>query len=260
MAESFVSYRSFHEALKDLTIEQYGRVMYAINEYALNHVEVELTGIEKTCFTLIKPQLEANIKRQENGKYGSLGGRPKKEPQNTVVNNNNPMGFNNNITENPMGLTSEENKNPNVNLNYNENLNENGNIAFISPQSEVYANEVFNVLVDNDLPCCNKNIISFMQRDFRNAMETIHRTMHGIHSDEVIQAVKNYALVVNDPRTWHGWKAKKTFDRFVSWERFKDFLPGNFVLENFLEHSAPKQSNGIGKEDAFRIMEEMGVK
>lgn len=50
--ESFVSYRSFHEALKDLPMEEYGRVMYAINEYALNDQEPELEGVAKVAFTL----------------------------------------------------------------------------------------------------------------------------------------------------------------------------------------------------------------
>ena len=59
--ELFISYRSFHEALKELTREQYGTVMFAINEYALNHVEIPLEGIERMCFMLIKPQLDAAL-------------------------------------------------------------------------------------------------------------------------------------------------------------------------------------------------------
>lgn len=59
--ESFISYKSFHEALKELTREQYGTVMFAINEYALNHVEIPLEGIERMCFMLIKPQLDAAL-------------------------------------------------------------------------------------------------------------------------------------------------------------------------------------------------------
>ena len=117
--ESFVSYRSFHEALKGLELEQYGRVMFAINEYALYGNEIELEGIEKMCFILIKPQLDANIKRQDNGKYGILGGRPKK------IDNLKDKKIETN--ENPMGFFSEENKNPNVNDNDNVNLNVNDN-------------------------------------------------------------------------------------------------------------------------------------
>ncbi len=78
MSESFVMYRSFHEALKELSREQYGNVMYAINEYALNGTKPEFSGIEKVLFMLMKPQIDANNKRKNNGRYGHLGGRPVK--------------------------------------------------------------------------------------------------------------------------------------------------------------------------------------
>ena len=47
----------------------------ALCELALNGHEIELTGINKTIFTLIKPIIEANSERYKNGKKG---GRPKK--------------------------------------------------------------------------------------------------------------------------------------------------------------------------------------
>ena len=53
MAESFVFYRSFHEALKELPAEEYSRIMFAINEYALDGTEPELAGAAKMAFLLI---------------------------------------------------------------------------------------------------------------------------------------------------------------------------------------------------------------
>ena len=41
-------------------------------EMGFNGVEIELSGLNKTIFTLIKPQIEANIKRYENGKRPKL--------------------------------------------------------------------------------------------------------------------------------------------------------------------------------------------
>lgn len=82
MSDSFVMYRSFHESLKELSREQYGNVMFAINEYALNGTETELSGVERAVFMLMKPQIDANERRRENGRrgadYGKKGGRPKK--------------------------------------------------------------------------------------------------------------------------------------------------------------------------------------
>lgn len=264
--DSFVSYRSFHEALKELTREQYGNVMFAINEYALNQVEIELTGIEKMAFTLIKPQLDANIKRQENGKYGSLGGRPRKDEnpkQNT--------GYEN---KNPMGNFSQENKNPNENLNANENLNVNVNEnerENSSPStrpvlefsiSQGYAKQVFELLKENKLPCCNQNEITFMQTDFKFALETLHNKpeLRGIHSNDVLGAIKNYASVINNPNTWHGWKNRKSFDSFVSWDRFRDFLPDRFCIDNFLSRetvSKPRNEQTVGTSRALEILEEV---
>ena len=58
--DSFVFYRSFYEAIKDLdTIEQ-SNLLCAICELALNGNEIELNGISSTIFKLIKPQINAN--------------------------------------------------------------------------------------------------------------------------------------------------------------------------------------------------------
>ena len=73
---SFIFYASFHEATKELNDAEYGALMRAINEYALNEVTPELKGTLKMAFLLIKPQIDANKERRENGKNG---GRPKKE-------------------------------------------------------------------------------------------------------------------------------------------------------------------------------------
>lgn len=120
MNDTYVFYRSFHEALAELDIKDYGKIMYAINEYALNNNNEKvnaLTGMTKALWTLIKPQIDANIRRREigskNAEYGKLGGRPRKEKT--------PMGFS---TETPMGLLE---KTPNVNVNVNKNLNTNAN-------------------------------------------------------------------------------------------------------------------------------------
>lgn len=80
--------------------------------YQFEEKEEKLSGIEKAVFTLIKPQLNANNTRYENGckgaEFGKLGGRPKKEKP-----LKNPTGV---IEENP-NVTPNENNNENVNVN-----------------------------------------------------------------------------------------------------------------------------------------------
>ena len=66
--DSFVFYSSFYEALQDLKDKDRLKIYDAICDLALNNKEAKLTGLTKTIFTLIKPQILANTKRYENGK------------------------------------------------------------------------------------------------------------------------------------------------------------------------------------------------
>ena len=66
--DSFIFYRSFYESIKEIPEGEQLKVYKAITEYALNQNEVELTGIAKAIFTLIKPQLDANYQKFLNGK------------------------------------------------------------------------------------------------------------------------------------------------------------------------------------------------
>ena len=80
--ESFVFYRSFYEGIKELPRDIQGEVLTAIMEYGLNGVTTEnQKQITKAMFALIKPQLDANNQRFENGKKG---GRPKANCNQTV--------------------------------------------------------------------------------------------------------------------------------------------------------------------------------
>jgi hypothetical protein len=72
---------------------------------------MELSGLDRTVFTLVKPQLEANLKRYENGN------KPKQK-QNRSETEAKPKQDESKV---------EANKNDNVNDNQNVNVNENGN-------------------------------------------------------------------------------------------------------------------------------------
>ena len=113
--DSFIFYRSFAKGIGELDEELRGICYDAIIQYALDGIEPELSGVPKAIFELVRPQIDANNLRYENGKkgaeFGKLGGRPKK----------NPIGV---ITENPIGVFDENPKEtPNVNVNENENVN-----------------------------------------------------------------------------------------------------------------------------------------
>ena len=75
--DSFIFYRSFYEAIRELKDDIKLEVFTAITEYALyGKVPEDLKPVEKGMMTLIKPNLDVNTSRYENGKKG--GRKPKK--------------------------------------------------------------------------------------------------------------------------------------------------------------------------------------
>lgn len=126
MAESMVFYKSFYESLNGLPDDIRLKMLDAIIGYALNGTEPQLEGFGENLFALIRPQLDANAKRRENGKYGVLGGRPKKK---AMEDKKKPIGLS---VVKPNGLSNE---NPNVNENVNVNVNVNENVNNTSSSS-----------------------------------------------------------------------------------------------------------------------------
>ena len=116
MANSFVFYQSFHTALKHLDAETYKQAMDAICEYAFTGELPECDGVVAMAFELIKPQLDANAKRRENGKKGGRPKQTKEEPnRNQTITKPKPKE-----TEPEPSQTTPE---PNVNVNVNDNVN-----------------------------------------------------------------------------------------------------------------------------------------
>ena len=74
--DSFVFYRSFFEAIEHLSNTEQLEVYRAISDYSLNGNEPQLESAALAIWILIKPQLDANWRKYENGKNG---GRRKQE-------------------------------------------------------------------------------------------------------------------------------------------------------------------------------------
>ena len=94
MRDSTIIYRSFYEAIKQLPKEIQAEIWEAICEYSLN------------IFTLIKPQLDANLKRYENGN----------KPKNKQI-----------ISETEAKVKQTRSKQE-ANANVNDNVNKNKNV------------------------------------------------------------------------------------------------------------------------------------
>ena len=74
-----IIYRSFYDAIKELEPLHQAKVWEAVFEYGLNQNQIDLSGLPSTIFKLIKPQLDANLRKYANG---NKGGRPKKAKEN----------------------------------------------------------------------------------------------------------------------------------------------------------------------------------
>ena len=85
----FVFYKSFYEAVKQLQNAEDKCIIYqAICDYSFYDIEPTLEGITAIIWTLIKPQIDANIKKRNDGKRGGApkgNSNAKKQPKTTIV-------------------------------------------------------------------------------------------------------------------------------------------------------------------------------
>ena len=171
--DSFIFYRSFYEAISELPKENQADTYNAIMQYALNQEEIKLTGISKAIFSLVKPQLDANYKKYENGKQ-------KKSKTKTNVNEN-----------------VNDNENVNVNDNDNENVSDScvdglqevidfysNNIGFLNPYGlkilESYVADMSSELVIYAMQIAcenNKKTISYIKAILNNWAKANIRTL-----------------------------------------------------------------------------------
>jgi len=107
MRTYFVFYRSFYEAIAELPEANQLELYRAIFELSLNENEPELTGLSKTVFTLIRPQIVANNQRFKNGtkakakRNGSeTEAKPKQTESKTEANKNKNKNKNKNEIQN----------------------------------------------------------------------------------------------------------------------------------------------------------------
>lgn len=72
--KSFVFYDSFYKAMSYLNDKEKIQYIEAICNYSLFDITIDMDLKIEAMFALIKPQIDANIKKRENGKKG---GRPR---------------------------------------------------------------------------------------------------------------------------------------------------------------------------------------
>ncbi len=119
--ESFIFYKSFFEAIRLQSKEIQADIYNAVLEYAFNGYETEnISDMAKSIFLLIKPQIDANNQRYENGKKGGAPKGNKNAQKREKENQKITVGC---FEKQPKN----NQKQPNVNDNVNENVNVNDN-------------------------------------------------------------------------------------------------------------------------------------
>ena len=124
--ETSIFYKNHYETIKKLPHDKQILVFWAVFDYAFYGKITEFNEEDFACsiiFDLIKPQIDANNRKYQNGK---LGGRPKNNQNETKVKPKN----NQKITK------TKPNDNVNDNVNVNNNINNNITSCSIKEKKE----------------------------------------------------------------------------------------------------------------------------
>lgn len=197
--DSIVIYKSFFEAVRLQPKEAQADIYNAVLEYAFNSIEPEnISDTAKSIFLLIKPQIDANNQRYENGKKG---GRPKKE--NEIKTN----GF-----ENSKKIKTKQE--PNVNENVNDNDNENENVNYKNTMCKAEALALFERLWQMYPNKKGKGQVS----------ETQKKRLLSIGEDALVKAIERYSAELKKDADWRKPQNGSTF--FNS--GYVDYLDENY--------------------------------
>lgn len=79
--DGFMFFRSYYEGAKELNDKQRLAFYDAIIEYALNDTEPTISGVPKSCFSLVKPVLDKSKARAEAGRKGGISKREANDKQ-----------------------------------------------------------------------------------------------------------------------------------------------------------------------------------
>ncbi|WP_443741418.1 hypothetical protein [Treponema berlinense] len=221
------------------------RLYNMVFQYAFENIEPDEESDLFDYFLLVQSKIDYEIKAKTSGKKGGL--KKAENRNNFFTSAQDPtIGFSEPYVTN-------ENVNVNVNVNENERENENEQsphsqqpLSFSSPEQE-YSKNIFKIFSTAGCPCQNNNPLTFLQKDFKDGLEILHRTpgLQNLHSDDVIQACKNYTSVLLDDKMYV--TNRYSFPKFLQTKNFTDYLPQNFVRENFILYDQKKQPQNTGQ-------------
>ena len=219
--DTFIYYRSFWDAIRTRPDNEQLALYDAIFLYAFDGKHSELQSVESSIFTLIKPQIDANHRKWENG---FKGGRPNSNKSGlkdvgrfsdeitTGFKNENLMNNEEGVMDNEEGEKSNEKREMKKKECSNENLNhqwEKSSKEFeqfweLYPKKvgQMQAEEIFEQLTPEDQSAAINNISR-------------------LYSQTPKQFVPNPSRYLSESR-WEDEKVEQTFKPYISEERDED--------------------------------------
>lgn len=226
MRESFVFHASFIENLPQERMQEF--TMYAIN-YGIFGEEPILDDMALAFWKTIKARIDADRQQYEDRKEKQNEARKKYQERISEISRISK------ISEISKKSEISENILPNSQTEFEfdsefefefEFDNEFVSDAKLTPPQSQYCKLIFEMWKGASLPG-SKDEFSFRSKEFYQSI----KSLKGLHSKDVIQAIKNYISVLNDKNCY--LKKKYCFDSFVASKVFKEMLPDRFVKENF---------------------------
>ena len=188
-------------------------------EYGLNGSEPELSGVSKAIFSLMKPQIDANNRRKENG---FKGGRPKTETE--------PKENQTETKTKPKQNQTETKAEPNANVNANVNVNVNANANVNAKEKKMCSKEHMKEVVDMwNASFANTDVpkVTIVKAGSKRE-KMLNARIEEFGMQKIAEAIK--------------LAAASTFLKASSWFSFDWFIcPNNFVKVaegNYQDHAA----------------------
>ena len=251
--ESFI----FHaEYIEDLPEENKAEFLMYIYDYAIKGIEPELSSFAKSVWVKIKRRIDGEAEaweetKKQRSESGRIGGQKSGEARRSKTKQNEAPLQIDEANEAPLQNAKQSEANEAVSVFVNEFVPVTENESEFVPEPDApsretpsateYSNRIYKVFHDAGLPCARNNPISFLQRDFKNAMAYIHKseTLRKVPPDDIIAACENYAKTVNNPQSFV--TGKYSFERLVTFKNFVDYLPENYVPDNFIDEKKVNQ-------------------
>ena len=219
--ESFVYYRSFWDAIQTRPDNERLALYDAILLYAFEGKQSELQGVEYSIFTLIKPQIDANHRKWENG---HKGGRPNSnkavlkeserfsDKKTTGFKNENLMNNEEGVMDNEQGKMSNEKRE----IKNEECSNENLNHQWEKPSKEF---EQFWELYPKKV--AQKQTEEIFENLSPEEQSAAINNISRLYSQTPTKFVPNPSRYLSESR-WEDEKVEQTFKPYISEERDED--------------------------------------